>query len=250
MTKLNKVFFEKLYKEYNKKKYISPDPLEFVHQYKLKEDQELVAIIASSLAYGRVAQILKSVKIVLDVLGPNPKNYILNDSRYNKLNYFKHRFTTSNEIINLLKNIKKVIIKYNSLENCFIKHYKNGSIQTATEHFALELGTSSLISDPRKASALKRLNLFFRWMVRDDDVDLGCWSKVDKSDLIIPLDTHMYQFGIKHGFTSRKCPDLKTAIEITNAFKKFSPSDPVKYDFAITRFGIRKDLNFKFYIEK
>jgi len=99
-----------------------------------------------------------------------------------------------------------------------------------------------LLSDPQMGSACKRLNLFLRWMVRQDLVDPGGWDKISRRKLIIPLDTHMYHFGKCYGLTKRNSADMKTAIEITNGFKRFEPTDPIKYDFSITRFGIRSDM--------
>ncbi|MFC1474950.1 TIGR02757 family protein, partial [bacterium] len=91
---------------------------------------------------------------------------------------------------------------------------------------------------PRRGSACKRMNLFLRWMVRRDDVDPGPWTDVPASKLVVPLDTHMHRISSGMGLTSRKQADLKTAIEITDAFRAISPEDPVRYDFALTRLGI------------
>lgn len=103
-------------------------------------------------------------------------------------------------------------------------------------------GSSSghLLSRPSRGSACKRLHLFMRWMVRHDEVDPGGWVMISPSELIVPVDVHMHRVGIKLGFTKRKAADAKTAEEITNGFKTVSSDDPVKYDFALTRFGIRK----------
>jgi uncharacterized protein (TIGR02757 family) len=104
-------------------------------------------------------------------------------------------------------------------------------------------GCDFLIPTPDRGSACKRLNLFLRWMVRRDDVDPGGWDGVPPSKLVVPLDIHMHRIALTLGLTERKQADLRTAIEITEAFRKLSPSDPVRYDFVLTRFGIRKDLD-------
>ena len=96
--------------------------------------------------------------------------------------------------------------------------------------------------DPSKGSACKRLALYLRWMVRNDEVDPGGWKMVDPSALLIPLDTHMFNICTTLGLCSRKAADGRSAIEITEAFKKVCPEDPVRYDFALTRFGIRSDM--------
>ena len=96
----------------------------------------------------------------------------------------------------------------------------------------------SLVPSPIGGSAFKRLNLYLRWMVRKDNVDPGGWIGISKSKLIIPLDTHMYRISFGLGFTARKQADIKTALEITDALRKFDEKDPVKYDFALTRLGM------------
>ncbi|MCP4693017.1 MAG: DUF2400 domain-containing protein, partial [Desulfobacterales bacterium] len=100
-----------------------------------------------------------------------------------------------------------------------------------------------LVALPEKGSACKRMNLFLRWMVREDAVDPGGWEGVPASSLIIPLDTHMHRIGLGLNFTKRKQANMRTALEITEAFKALYPDDPVKFDFALTRLGIRDDLD-------
>ena len=100
---------------------------------------------------------------------------------------------------------------------------------------------AGLLPSPSAGSACKRLNLFLRWMVRQDNVDPGGWDSVSPAKLIIPLDTHMHRIGRRLGLTPRRQADLRTAIEITEGFRGICPSDPVRYDFALTRLGIRRD---------
>jgi uncharacterized protein (TIGR02757 family) len=247
-----KSHLEKLYIRYNSRKWVHPDPLEFLYNYPHVKDREIVALIASSLAYGRVAQILKSVSSVLEKMGPNPRTF-LETAGPKKLNQictgFKHRFTTSAELKRMLTGIKKTIKKHGSLQNCFLSHFLNDeeTCLPALSYFVKEVGApengqcNSLLPLPDRGSACKRLNLFLRWMVRKDRVDPGGWKNVSTEKLIIPLDTHMYRICRGLGFTGRKNPDIKAAIEITNGFKKFVPDDPVRYDFALTRLGIRND---------
>ncbi|MBN1115221.1 MAG: TIGR02757 family protein [Oligoflexia bacterium] len=244
---------DKLYRLYNRREYIHPDPLEFLYNYDQAEDREIVAIIASCLAYGRVSQILKSVDSVLVRMVRGPRDFLYNTENNNirrVFEGFKHRFTTDTELADFLIGIKKSVLKHGSLKNCFNEKYseKDTDFTSALKAFVDEIkaftGTkkSSLLCEPALGSACKRLNLFLRWMIRKDDVDPGGWDELPASKLLVPLDTHMYRFGITCGFTKRKNADLKTAMEITNGLKKYSHDDPVKYDFVITRFGIRDDL--------
>ncbi|MCD6487215.1 MAG: TIGR02757 family protein, partial [Syntrophobacterales bacterium] len=109
---------------------------------------------------------------------------------------------------------------------------------------------NSLLPSPAKGSACKRLNLFLRWMVRHDDVDPGGWDDISSSKLIIPLDTHMHRICLALGITKRKQADMKTALEITRSFQVMAPHDPVRYDFALTRLGIRKDTDITSFLYK
>ena len=99
-------------------------------------------------------------------------------------------------------------------------------------------GLSYLLPRPTAGSACKRLNLFLRWMVRNDDVDAGLWKSIDKTRLIVPVDVHIARLCRILGLYSRKTASLSTAVKITESFAEIEPADPVKYDFALTRIGI------------
>ncbi len=244
---------ERIYEKYNRRYLVHPDPLEFLYDYPRLEDREIVALIASSLAYGRVAQILKSVKSVLDEMRPNPLDFIKENSKEDFQRIFKgfkHRFTTGEDIACLMAGVQGALESFGSLENCFKHFYREhhedvvpsicGFVDFLRSDF--EKGQTYLLPHPEKGSACKRLMLFLRWMIRRDEVDPGGWSDVPASLLIVPLDTHMHKISLKFALTKRKQADLKTAIEITDAFRRIAPDDPVKYDFSLTRFGIRDDM--------
>ena len=248
-----------LYQQYNKRKFVHPDPLEFLYNYQDKRDVEVVGLIASSLAYGRVAQILKSVSIVLDKMGKSPFIYLENSTPQKiKKDFkgFKHRFTTDVELSYFLIGIKIINEKYGSIENMFEIEAGEENILPALSKFVTELSKlsgmkkNSLFADPSRGSACKRHNLFLRWMVRTGDVDLGCWKNVKPDKLVVPLDTHMFDIAKKLGFTCRKQANMKSALEITSNFKKINSKDPVRYDFVLTRFGIRYDLDKKDLIKR
>jgi uncharacterized protein (TIGR02757 family) len=244
---------ENLYQKYNRPKYIHPDPLEFLYLYNDVKDREIVGLIASSLAYGRVKQILKSVSWVLDMMPLSP-HLFLGESTHSSMcevfKGFKHRFANGDHIAALLQGIKNVIDQYGSLNDCFVRGISDDdrTIIPALNFFttALRVGNSNaghLIALPEKGSACKRMNLFLRWMIRKDRVDPGGWYGVPVSKLIIPLDTHMHKIGLKLGFTARQQANMLTALEITTGFRQITPDDPVKYDFVLTRFGIRDDMH-------
>lgn len=246
-----RTMMDNLYLMYNKREYVHPDPLEFLYQYDNVRDRELTGLIASSLAYGRVFQILAGVKSVLRRMGSSPYHFLkdaphslLVDTFYD----FQYRFTTGEELVAMLYGVKKIIEKYGSLRECFVSKFRkdDDTIEQALILFVNEIRENangdrynSLLPCPAKGSACKRLNLFLRWMIRKDEVDPGGWDDIPASKLIVPLDTHMNRFCLLSRITKRKQASMKTAHEITGYFRRIVPEDPVKYDFALTRLGIR-----------
>jgi len=236
-----------LYKKYNKKSLVSPDPLQYLYNYQNIKDREIAGLIAACFAYGNVKQIIKTVGLILERMG-GPRKFIENGD-FKVYKNFKYRFTTEDQLVNFLTAIQKIIRKHGSLENCFLSYYDETqpNIVPALRGFAAELRSfgpvNTLVPDPEKNSALKRLNLFLRWMVRHDEVDPGGWTKVSPSKLIVPLDVHMHRNARRLGLTERNQADMNTAAEISAAFAKYCPEDPIKYDFCITRFGIRDDMD-------
>jgi uncharacterized protein (TIGR02757 family) len=242
-----------LYATYNRREFVHPDPLEVLYKYDDLPDREVVALVASSLAYGGVRQILRSVNAVLDRMD-SPCDFLLHASRPSLIETFKdfkHRFTTGEELATLLYGAQRVIQRHGSLHACFSKGFSHDhdTILPALTAFVNELSAAcngrprSLLPSPDAGSACKRLNLFLRWMVRQDEVDPGGWDMIPRSKLIVPVDVHMHRISLKLGLTSRKQANLRTACEITSAFRNVDPEDPVRYDFCLTRFGIRDDLD-------
>ncbi len=243
-----------LYLKFNKREFVHPDPLEFLYRYDSALDREIAGLVASSLAYGNVKQILKSVSKILDKM-QSPHAFLMGNDRkgmFSAFRGFKHRFTTGDEIATLLFTAKSVVKKYGSLENCFMSGYNENykTLIPVMMNFVKIMsadfrgGETYLLPCPGRGSACKRFNLYLRWMVRKDEVDPGGWKDVPKSKLIIPLDIHMWNICNRAGFTGRKQANLKAAVEITANFAKLNPEDPVKYDFCLTRFGIRDELEY------
>jgi uncharacterized protein (TIGR02757 family) len=252
---------EKLYKKYNRRELISPDPLQFVYHYSRPADMEITAFLASALAYGRVQQIEKSLQNLLGRMGDSPYEFVVNfdKSKRRTLKDFKHRFTTGDDISDLLMLFRMIIIRHGSIERHFTQGYNpdDNNIIPALSNFCNSLlnmhaashkgqasrGLKYLLVTPAGGSACKRLNLFLRWMVRDDDVDAGLWKSIDKAKLIVPVDVHMSRLCKILGLYNRKTTSLSAAAEITESFAEIEPADPVKYDFALSRIGIVEDCN-------
>ncbi len=241
---------EDLYNRYNSREFVEPDPLSLLFRYDDVRDREIAGLISSSLAFGNVSQIISSAGSVLRVMGDSPSKYILKSRRQRMLQDFegfRHRWTGGADLINFLDGIKTAVRKFGSLEKCFASGYsaEDKDIVPALTSFVREVigpgKVNRLVPCPSRGSACKRLNLFLRWMIRSDRVDPGGWDTIPPSKLLVPVDVHMHRFSTLLGLTSRRQADLRTAREITERMKAFSPGDPVKYDFALTRLGIRRD---------
>ena len=243
---------ERLYKRYNRREFVDPDPLVYLYRYEDAGDREVAGLVASSLAFGNVKQIKRSIDSALSVMGPSPVRFLANGTEQTiqrSFSGFRHRWTGERELAAMLLGIKRALEKYGSLEACFAAGLGDDDkdIIPALTRFIGEVGYNEcgaggkLLASPEKKSACKRLNLFLRWMVRKDAVDPGGWSAVSPSLLLIPLDTHMHRIAFALGMTNRQQKNLATVREITAAFRRITPADPVKYDFALTRLGIRRD---------
>ncbi len=256
---------DKLYKKYNHRDLIKPDPLQFVYRYDKAQDREIIAFLSAGLAYGRVEQIQKSLTNLLERMGDSPSEFVrgFGKAERKKLRGFKHRFTTDQDISDLLKCFKKVLDRHSSIEKFFIQGWNPDDINIisglsnfcnsllnmhASEHKGkASRGLKYLLVDPADGSACKRLNLFLRWMVRDDDVDTGLWKSIDKSKLVVPIDVHMGRLCRILGFYNRKAVSLSTAIQITECFAEIEPADPAKFDFALSRIGIVENCNGRYH---
>jgi len=244
---------ETLYAACNRAELISPDPVQFLHRYPCREDREIVGLVAASLAYGNVKQILRNVDWVLTRLGAHPRACLTNVTRLELrrlLRGFRHRWTTEAELVAFLWGIRGAVGRYGSLLECFQAGWdeRADTVWCALSRLVCRLREgsdgepcASLLPDPDRGSACKRLHLFLRWMVRRDAVDTGDWAAISRAKLVIPLDTHMHRVARVLGVTRRNQADRRTALEITEAFRAVSPRDPVRYDFALTRLGIREE---------
>jgi len=214
--------------------YEFPDPLMVAKRY----GDEYIALACALFAYGNAKQIVK----FLDSL---------DFSRVSQGDKY-YRFQNSKDVNEFFKTLQR-LKDIDSLENLFLKGYKKeNSVIDGLNSLISEMlkvnsykshGYNFLVGTPptkKSKSTYKRYNMFLRWMVRDDNLDMGLWSGVSKKDLLIPLDTHTFKVSQKLGLLKRKSYDLKSVIELTESLKKFDESDPVKYDFAIYRLGQEK----------
>lgn len=248
-ARIDRDALDRLHARYNHREFVAPDPLQLLYRYDDPADREIAALVASMLAYGRVAQIVRSASSALERM-PAPARFVRETSApslHRLFAGFKHRFTTGDDIEATLRAVKRVLERYGSLHACFAAGMgeRDETVLPALTAFVRRLTArapalrSFLLPSPADGSACKRLNLFLRWMVRRDDVDPGGWDGVPPSKLVVPLDTHLHRIALALGLTRRNQADLRTALEITAAFRTAVPDDPVRYDFVLTRLGIR-----------
>jgi len=251
-----KTMLERIYRRYNHRRCIGADPLQFAYRFDDSGDIEIAAFLAAALAYGRVEQIQRSVNDLLARMGERPRDFVAGFGRLSRkrLAGFKYRFTTGDDIADLLELLRDVLRRHGSIEAFFLAGDQAGhanilpaltrfcdtlSAAYASRHDGrLSRGLMYLLANPRRGGASKRLHLFLRWMVRNDAVDPGLWKGIAPARLIVPVDVHMGRLCRILGLHDRRTISLATAVRITEAFAGIEPADPVKYDFALSRIGI------------
>lgn len=228
--------------QYNNSNFIETDPIQIPHKFSKKEDVEIVAFIIATIAWGNRTSIIRSGNRILDIMGHDPHNFILN---YTSTKFeFVHRTFNAIDLDFFFRSLRNIYEK-GGLEKAFDKHEDIAGIKGRIVHFReLFLTTEhdkrseKHLSNPLKNSAAKRINMFLRWMVRDDNngVDFGIWKSISKSELYMPLDVHTSNNARDLGLITRKQNDWKALEELMINLNEFDSSDPVKYDFAL--FGI------------
>jgi uncharacterized protein (TIGR02757 family) len=244
---------EELYRRFNRRDCIAPDPLELLYRYRDVRDREIAGLIAALLAYGGVRQIVASAGDALARMGGAPGDFVMQATpaaMRAAFAGFRHRWTRGGDLAAVAAGTQRAIREHGSMEASFIAGLRpeHETVLPALESWVALLRRGAgigarrdLLACPRQGSACKRLNLFLRWMARKDRVDPGLWPGVPASKLVVPLDLHMHRIARGWGLTKRRSADLKAAIEVTAAFRRVSPEDPVRYDFALTRASMRRE---------
>jgi uncharacterized protein (TIGR02757 family) len=238
---------------FDKAAHVAEDPVEYARRYRQRpDDAEVVGLLCASLAFGRVESIRQKIERALSVLGPQPAEAIRDLGRAGlreKLAGFRHRWTSGEDLADLLAGAEELRRREGSLGGAFERRFREtGDFRESLGGFAQALrqaarpeakGTfAHLIPDVFAGSACKRLALYARWMIREDDgVDLGLWD-VPARALVIPVDTHIARIAHYIGLTERQDTSWRTAEEITQSLRRLDPEDPVKYDFALCHLGV------------
>lgn len=232
---------------YNSTNFIIEDPISIPHAYNQKEDIEIISFLISIISWGNRKSIIKSGNKLREILGSSPIDFIMRfKERDLKKIDFVHRTFNKFDLIYFLKSLKNIYENHDGLENVFSKNLNDEFMYNNISNFRKiffslnhEKRTEKHISNPKKNSACKRINMFLRWMVRNDGVvDFGIWKKIKPSMLSCPLDVHTANIGRKLNLISRKQNDLKTVLELDQKLRSFDKNDPVKYDYALFGMGV------------
>ena len=256
---------QSLYEAYNRED-AAADPVQIVRRYTRRDDQEIVGFCAAALAFGRVASVLNSVETLARILGDHPSEYVHRfdpKAPHPELRAMVHRWTRGVDLVALLWLLRQMIQQSGSIEAFFSAGHDPAAVDVggALDSFsrralALDLkaaygrrtpgrmGVGYFFPRPSAGSACKRLNLFLRWMVRRDAVDLGAWTTIAPATLIVPLDTHVIRLGRCLRLTRYTSPGWRMAADITASLRAINPVDPVRFDFSLCHVGMMNACGF------
>jgi uncharacterized protein (TIGR02757 family) len=243
-----KDFLDEKYELYNRPSFIEPDPVSIPHKFSRKEDIEIAAFFSATIAWGQRPTILKNANRLMEIMENKPYQYILNSKEkdWNQLAGFVHRTFQYEDVIYFIRSLKNIYLQYGGMEKVFAGKSKK-DLKAGIQHFRkvfLEINphgrTSKHIANVEKNASAKRINMFLRWMVRNDKrgVDFGLWKSISPSLLYCPLDLHSGRVARKLGLLTRAQDDWKAVDELTINLRKLDMKDPVKYDFALFGLGV------------
>jgi len=250
MTKAElKEFLDAKVLEYNHPKFLEDDPLQIPHRFNRKEDIEISAFLTATIAWGNRKSIINNATKLMELMGNTPYDFVMNHSEddLERLSPFVHRTFNGIDLGYFVSSLQNIYKNHGGLESVFTEHQAKDSMQPAISKFKevfFELPhqtrTQKHVSDPNKGSAAKRINMFLRWMVRDNEtgVDFGLWKNIDPAKLSCPLDVHSGNVARKLKLLKRKQNDAKALLELDKNLRKLDATDPVKYDFALFGLGV------------
>jgi len=250
MTKAElKTFLDEKVTLYNHPNFIESDPIQIPHLFQLKEDIEIAGFLSATISWGNRKMIIHNSHKMIDLMGSAPYDFVLshNEHDLDRLENFVHRTFNSLDFRTFIKGLQHIYKNHNGLESVFTLHQENDSLQKSIHEFKklfFEIDhlqrTEKHISDPFNNSAAKRINMYLRWMIRQDTtgVDLGIWKGIPASKLSCPLDVHSGNVARKLGLLTRKQNDGKALAELDVQLRLLDPIDPVKYDFALFGLGV------------
>jgi uncharacterized protein (TIGR02757 family) len=235
--------------QYNTLDFIESDPVQIPHLFSQKEDIEIAGFLSATIAWGNRKMIIKNSHKMIDLMGNSPYDFVMshNGNDLERLESFVHRTFNGQDFTCFIKGLRHIYKNHNGLEAVFASNQESDSMQKSISEFKKiffeiqhQNRTQKHISDPMNGSAAKRINMYLRWMCRQDNkgVDLGIWKSISPSLLSCPLDVHSGNVARKLGLLSRKQNDGKALLELDSKLRKLDPNDPVKYDFALFGLGV------------
>ena len=244
-----KFFLDEKVELYNNPNFIESDPIQIPHLFSLKEDIEIAGFLSATIAWGNRKMIIKNSHKMMQLMGNSPYDFVMSHQDYqlDELQNFVHRTFNGQDFISFIKGLQHIYKNHGGLENVFHTHQEEDSMQKSIHEFKKiffeidhQYRTQKHISDPLNNSAAKRINMFLRWMVRQDNrgVDLGIWKNISTSLLSCPLDVHSGNVARKLGLLTRKQNDAKALNELDHKLRELDANDPVKYDFALFGIGV------------
>lgn len=247
-----KDFLDRKVEAYNKPDFIPDDPISIPHNFSKKQDIEIASLIAAVFAWGQRKTIINKSREFFNLMDNDPHRFVTQheESDLKRFLAFKHRTFNPTDALYFIHFFKWFYSNHESLESAFCQNLEpgdrtieNGLIGFFELFFSLPdapTRTRKHIPTPSRKSACKRINMFLRWMVREDDqgVDFGLWKNIKPNQLVCPCDVHVDRVARELGLITRKQTDWLTALELTNELKKLDPDDPVKYDFALFGLGV------------
>lgn len=241
-----KDFLEEKTELYNRKNFISSDPVSVPHKFSLKQDIEISGFFAATIAWGQRKAIIKNAEKLVKIMGDSPYDFVMSSGKkqLGPLQSFVHRTFNGKDAGQFVLALRKIYEKNDSLELVFLDGINNEeriiSFHRVFTAYFSEKRTCKHVANPSKGSSAKRINMFLRWMVRKDKkgVDFGIWEKMKPAELFCPLDLHSGNVARKLGLLKRKQNDWKAVNELTTELRKMDPHDPVKYDFALFGLGV------------
>jgi len=244
-----KSFLDDKVLQYNNPDFIESDPVQIPHLFTLKEDREIAGFLAATIAWGNRKMIINNAKKMVTLMGSSPYDFVMNHEAHHleTLENFVHRTFNGGDFTTFITALKNIYTNHGGLEGVFTTYQNKDGLQTAINQFKKvffevehQSRTQKHVSDPLAGSAAKRINMYLRWMVRNDNagVDLGLWKNISPSLLSCPLDVHSGNVARKLGLLLRKQNDARALAELDTHLRTLDASDPVKYDFALFGLGV------------
>jgi uncharacterized protein (TIGR02757 family) len=244
-----KSFLDEKVLQYNTLDFIESDPVQIPHLFSQKEDIEIAGFLSATIAWGNRKMIIKNSHRMMDLMGNAPYDFVMSHSETDleRLENFVHRTFNGQDFTSFIKSLQHIYKNHNGLEAVFSVNKEAHSMQKSIHEFKKiffeiphQYRTQKHISDPLNNSAAKRINMYLRWMIRQDNrgVDLGIWKNISPAVLSCPLDVHSGNVARKLGILTRKQNDGKALTELDLKLREFDVEDPVKYDFALFGLGV------------